>query len=1653
MIEKMSLEQFLQIKSQLSQLFQQYVNFYDIHQNDENYSDDLLVQRLIEQYLPIQNRLLNYDLSDIPFEAWQGLEIMDDGIHAVDFSKTRANIDFALVEYNGTGNFKGCNIRNLYKIQRLLNHNEFDEQTIQMNKHLFLSDAFSSEFKEKYYRRSLKISDLASLSSEQLEEIKQKDFRKHLEHNDYNTLMLETLGLDKCTLLYNHSEQEYKAVSQILSMSNSLKFKEKINVQIFEEFLEKLKKADILEIKKVCFDFAKQQIVNTTSEFRQEDFPELFIIENGDIFLVDTDIPDEVKERYFERKLTIQDLLDYPEIFQKISVDYFMDYNTHIPKFIRDNYGVGKFQELVQKHSDVFSHIQQEGDFDKFSQFLKKDENLDTAFTVAVKNYFLNYGMSDQFIVINNDQITYNVPDWLSSMNFKFVKELNTVNDLLQLTESVIVLDNDQRRTLNTLNINNIKRFEKETGFFSHKGKPWWPSNLEMFDVFSYYFHTHSPESLAKLGIDFKNGTLSYEEFLNQFANCLNNMRKNNVFDTDPNYDWMEGEFRNNHPEIFMDINAPKELKKAFYRNRLNPEFLYKHKEYIPYLFNKNLSNTISANIKLNVPGMVDEQGHIMPNSVNFIDEYVLRYGNEKLLRLISKYGAVLSDITITSFHNEIENEQAIEKSIRDSIYSKIINSKMNYAYLSSVPEFVKEHPEIFVNFERLNNVSQEERERLTNAFYSRTLTFDDIKKYPELITILKDKNLQIPFGNKNRGYANRDLEMLQVFGNEKFLELCSKYGRYMDNVTSSLSEEITIRDGKYVDINMQHLNGLSFEEVSKLIEDIITRKCISGNFDYQSEDAPAFLKETHPELFLREDAPDDLKKYFYNRGNNYPITFEILQKHKDWLPFLKDKAITTSLLRNSNLRQDLIKYFEVFGEEKAIKLGINRAQTVNKMLEAHQVDLMKSWYDKTGGKFIPDFVVMQNFRLEEADKFLTSGSNWSNLMRIKSFARTSEGRDAMLKLAYSFGAFDQDQRGFKKLQDLLTGLPRKIDSEQAYIFERIDNQIDLHSQRKVFFDDKPKTYIDSDGNVLRAIEAFPSSNVEEAYQKMIEHIKSNSFTDLLNTQSLLNLLQSLKEENVDIDFSKNIFTQIYRKNEDGSYTLAINAQSCPKSAQAIREILEKFRELPILTPEKAHQLFGRFELKYDADFREFFLVNMNKVLENPEYASLMASIQRQFDDIKTINSNRTLTWELAVSYVKANRFTSVNVGNERVAEISAIAEYSQAEFYTLQLIYNYGKQRTFSSIPRIEKNNGKYSYEMLRLDDPLAMAIGTLTNCCQEINNCAETCMEHSMVDKNGRVFVVKDEQGNLVAQSWVWRNKDVLCFDNIEIPKKAFERATKENRESGRKILTDEVYSIYKQAAHDLIEEDEKIYKELLETGKITQEQYDGLRLGKVTVGLGYNDIAESLKQNSVVDKGDVSRPLPFEAPVKLPKGLYTNDSITQYILEEREDRKSFNGETLPVHSDSYIEYNDSNFTDKSLFSLEKLEIVTKEDPNHLDTKVSDYADSEHLVTEIARNYGLNPKTTRIIMSPNFAIIFDINGDKLKIGDLLFNTKVDNDQQRMDIENKVVIQIRLALEQIASDKKIDISNLNEKQKEMYAKVIGLTDEIDIERGVGRAR
>ena len=132
--------------------------------------------------------------------------------------------------------------------------------------------------------------------------------------------------------------------------------------------------------------------------------------------------------------------------------------------------------------------------------------------------------------------------------------------------------------------------------------------------------------------------------------------------------------------------------------------------------------------------------------------------------------------------------------------------------------------------------------------------------------------------------------------------------------------------------------------------------------------------------------------------------------------------------------------------------------------------------------------------------------------------------------------------------------------------------------------------------------------------------------------------------------------------------------------------------------------------------------------------------------------------------------------------------------------------------------------------------------------------------------------------------------------------------------------------------------------------------------------------------------------------------------------------------------------------MFSLERLELITKKNPLYLKTDIADMKDSNSLVTELAKNYKLNPKTTRVIINPNFAIIYDVNDNIINIGDLLFNTKIEIDEE-VDITDKVMMQINIAINQIKKDKEIDISSLDENQRKMYNSSLNLEEKKSINK------
>ncbi len=904
-------------------------------------------------------------------------------------------------------------------------------------------------------------------------------------------------------------------------------------------------------------------------------------------------------------------------------------------------------------------------------------------------------------------------------------------------------------------------------------------------------------------------------------------------------------------------------------------------------------------------------------------------------------------------------------------------NAKVKLDYRSLEGPFREENPDLFI--------SHDAPQELQDKFYTTKIELKDLVEHPEYAEYLGGVHLDMCLERPLIYFENRTREFYSVLEElvprEEVLSFAVDNARTIQYLNKR-------RDG----IHMAEIQSLP-ELLSKM-ESKVESEILSRGIRY-SEDAPDFFKEKHPEMFLSEAAPEELKLYFYDdyygttdgyenhHSSNYRLTFARMKEHPEWSEYLKGKNIQRAM------PGEYSRIFEVLGAENAIKLSGRSAESLDKMVGLHREQTLGNWYNATGCKFIPHHTVMLNFPEQEMDAFLTNGKKWSQLARIDRFNFNDDGKTAILKLAYAMGTFHGDDAGYKRVVDMLTLPPDSISTE------------DYEKVMAKFADNPEKLAL-----------------IQEAY--------------VLGEDGRYTYKAPTVERGEGVDQKQ------AKKLADGKVT-------------DIRLALEAANVSNVLTPAKAHQMFDSFDMKYDPKFVEFFIKHQDEIMSNPDYTKDLALIQRRFSEITRDNAGRTLTLELAAEYIRNNNYDGVEIGNEGLAEQARIAGYSQQDFDRLQVMYNEGQMRDYSSIPRVAGEKDGYTYEMLRCDDPLALSIGTLTDCCQEIGGAGQTSMEHSVLSEDGRVFVVRDSEGRIVAQSWFWRNQYTGCFDNIEIPNKIFTTYEREHPEEGREGLTRAVLGVYKQATMDLMQEDERVYRELLDAGTITEEQYEALRLGKVTIGLGYNDIASAIKTDEEVHRDSNPRGVITGGRVPHP---YT-DAREQYVLAEREGIVNSNLENLHVHEDTIPVYDSSNLPVTTVTMMKKMETAAGKDDLEYVTVVKDGVNTppEELMSRIARGYYIDPETTKVAATARMAVVYSAEDvGPVKMASILtapISEELPEEEQKKAREH-IDYQLKKTLRQITANGKrvLDIDSLPEADRLKVEELLQIIKKENEERG-----
>ena len=462
-----------------------------------------------------------------------------------------------------------------------------------------------------------------------------------------------------------------------------------------------------------------------------------------------------------------------------------------------------------------------------------------------------------------------------------------------------------------------------------------------------------------------------------------------------------------------------------------------------------------------------------------------------------------------------------------------------------------------------------------------------------------------------------------------------------------------------------------------------------------------------------------------------------------------------------------------------------------------------------------------------------------------------------------------------------------------SHLFKNLrrDNTVDDSTNNSLFY------------RILKGSVSFSQVNDLETVKALIYLSRNPQAKDVKQVEELVSNLSEKQVQNYNIKLYKKLCEKIKDTYKDSSpleeniqklafklflgfgYDKALRILEHKKSFTSLEYLLNNLRvrhtELnPDGTPNPNEKLmnylFGNNKNDKNA--------NIHRLLngEMPNFERYFSSIYNDWDSIYNklngnINTKRILDlYKNPITFLKPDEYKLEEPLQEIGTTDPAIVQKAK-DWYQIM------KERQYSSIPKIQGNIDDYEYEMLDLDDPLALAVGYITRCCFLINGLSKKSLYHSISNKNGRTFVVRKD-GELIAQSWVWRNGNVLCFDNVE---------TRGN------------YSYDK-----LLEAYQKASKELLDISNKYENDTESLKV--ITYGTSESRMSRPDKK--------------FEGT--LPKVLedvgYSDAIYEQCILAEKEYKNLYYGDVVAKYQDPrplICEYRDiSSMSDEDIENLNK-------------------------------------------------------------------------------------------------------------------------------------
>lgn len=173
----------------------------------------------------------------------------------------------------------------------------------------------------------------------------------------------------------------------------------------------------------------------------------------------------------------------------------------------------------------------------------------------------------------------------------------------------------------------------------------------------------------------------------------------------------------------------------------------------------------------------------------------------------------------------------------------------------------------------------------------------------------------------------------------------------------------------------------------------------------------------------------------------------------------------------------------------------------------------------------------------------------------------------------------------------------------------------------------------------------------------------------------------------------------------------------------------------------------------------------IKKMLQNKS-SDLYKYFPRLFNEWENIqNSGKSKNIKNIIDYLKADDISVPEEYHRLVGKFKYIG-CDKEKVEEAKKLHDKILKRTETTIPSVSGIFNEYSYKTLDLHDMDALTLGARTSCCLKLFASGYPCLIHATTNINGRILVIY-KNNQIVAHSWVWRNGNTLCFDNIEIIK----------------------------------------------------------------------------------------------------------------------------------------------------------------------------------------------------------------------------------------------------------------------------------------------